>query len=239
MEEIREGEVSEALQQCDFRYGVGGSEDGGSSHQGVSPGISEQAGVLTVDTPVDLDEGLGSGTENHLLELPHLLDGMWDELLSAETGIHTHDEDDIDLVEDVFEDRDWSGGIDGDAGLHALGVDMLEYTMEMVARLVMNTNQKSPNFGKAVDEFFGMHNHEVQVERLFGTTRNGLDSRQSEGDVGDKNTVHHVNVQPIAWRGIEHGGGFVEPAEIGTQHRGRNYGHGRGVYYRKIYQANL
>jgi hypothetical protein len=69
--------------------------------------------------------------------------------------------------------------------------------------------------------------HQMHVERPVGQLPERTDERRSKRQVGDEVAVHHIYVDPLGSAGHRALDLFLEPAEIGTQHTGRNpHGHG-------------
>ena len=68
----------------------------------------------------------------------------------------------------------------------------------MAAGLVVHADPVGPGLGKGGDEFVGVLDHQVAVERQVGGLAQALDHRRPDGDVGHEMAVHHVHVDDRA-----------------------------------------
>ena len=64
----------------------------------------------------------------------------------------------------------------------------------MAAGLVVDADPVGPGVGKGGDEFVGVLDHQVAVERQVGGFAQALDDRRPDGDVGHEMAVHDVHV---------------------------------------------
>jgi hypothetical protein len=92
-------------------------------------------------------------------EASHFVERVVDEFLAAEAGVHGHDEDMVDDVENVVESVDRSGGIDDDAGFAAIGLDEMESAVKMDAGFLVDGNPVGAGFGEGGDELIGIFDH--------------------------------------------------------------------------------
>ena len=75
------------------------------------------------------------------------------------------------------------------------------------------------------NELFGLHNHQMYIEGLFGMACHGLHHRKSETDVGYKHAVHHIEVEPVALALVEHFNITLQVRKVGTEQRRGNHCH--------------
>jgi hypothetical protein len=71
-----------------------------------------------------------------------------------------------------------------------------------------------------------VHNHQVHIERLLRMLLDMLDNGLAKRDVGHKQAVHHVDVQPVSLRGVQHFYVALQVAEVGTEQRRGYHLHG-------------
>ena len=67
----------------------------------------------------------------HRGQAAELVERAGDELLASEPGVHTHEEHHVEVVEDVFKNRDGRGGIEHDARLAATILNVTDGAMKM------------------------------------------------------------------------------------------------------------
>ena len=70
-------------------------------------------------------------------------------------------------------------------------------------------------------EFLWFYNHEVYVKWFAGDACHCFHNGESEGDIGDENSVHDIKVIPVAVAPIEQAYVALKVAEVcGEQRRG-------------------
>jgi len=158
-------------------------------------------------------------------ETPDFIQRKGDEFLSAEAGIHAHDEDVVDHGQDIDDEVDPGGGIENDAGLHAMLRDVLERAMEMAAGLVMDADPVGSCFGQGGDEFVWVLDHQVAVERQGGGLAEALDDRGAEGNVGDEMAIHDVDMDDGAATELSRGNLVGQVGEVGGEDGGEKLDH--------------
>ena len=58
--------------------------------------------------------------------------------------------------------------------------------------------------GCLFDILFGMYNHEMYIQWLGTNLCHCLNDRKSERDIGNKHSVHYVEVKPVGFALIDH-----------------------------------
>ena len=101
-----------------MKYGAAGYED-------VGAGADDHGGVVDGHPTVYFDEGGQVPVADHTAEVSDLLTGVGDEFLAAEAWIDAHDKDRVDIMEDIGEEFDRGMGVEGYAGFHTEGMDLL------------------------------------------------------------------------------------------------------------------
>ena len=64
------------------------------------------------------------------------------------------------------------------------------------------------------NEFLGLDNHEVYVEWFGGDACHGFHDGETEGDVGYEDSVHDVEVVPVAVAPVEQANVALKVAEV-------------------------
>ena len=170
----------------------------------------EQGSSGAVDAAIDFDQSGRTALHYQLAQASDFIQAVLDELLCAEARVHGHEHHHIDVVNDLLERRDGRRGIQRHGGAHAGLVNLLDGAVEMDARLLMHVHDGCSKVAHLRDELLGLHNHQVHVKRLRGHTSHVFEHGKSERDVGNKDTVHDIQVQPV-------GLGAVEPLHLGLQ----------------------
>ena len=107
--------VGQLAQHLDLPTSIVGSKDGGTGDEIVRTRSRRALDCGPRDTAVDLDGHLQPGRVDRTPRALDLRDHLLDEGLTAKPGFDSHDEDHVELVEDVDEGRDIGGGLEGKA----------------------------------------------------------------------------------------------------------------------------
>ena len=220
------GMIRLALEALELVYHaclVGGLEDGAAGYEHIGSGLYEAAACLHIDASIDFDEGLRTGGIDEAAELTHLLDGVLDKLLSAKAGIHGHEEHHVDIADDIGEHAHGGAGVEGDACLHACLVYLVDDATDVGTGFVVYIHHHGAQGFDLGDELLGLHNHKVHVEGLLAEAGYMLKHGKTEGDVGDKHAIHHVEVEPVGLTAVDHIYIACQVGEIGSQQRRGNH----------------
>ena len=129
-------------------------------------------------------------------------------MLTAEAGIHRHDQQEIHVGEDLFNGDQRSCRIEGHARFEALFLDELDRAVQMRARLDMDRDIICSRLRELLNEVIGIRDHQMAIEREGRDFANGFDDRRADRQVRDKMSVHHVHVKQIGAR-LLHGGDLI------------------------------
>ena len=176
---------------------VGGLEEGGAGHEGVGAGGAAFGAGLGVDSAVDFEAELEAGLAAPGVELGDLGQHVAAEGLSAEAGLHGHDEKEIDLGEEGLGEFGRRAGVEHEAGLATELADAGEQCAVIDGGLEVEADEVGAGFGEGLHEVLGVVQHEVDVEKEAGHLAAELgDHLRAEGEVGHEVAVHDVQVQP-------------------------------------------
>src|SRR6185437_10930474 len=128
----------------------------------------------------------------HAAEVTDLLEGMWNELLAAETGVDAHDEYGVEVMQDIAQQFDGGTGVKGNTGLHSERFDLLDVAVQVCAGFQMDGEPVRACLSKVFGVAFRFEDHEVDVKDLFCRRPHGGDNGEAYGDVGDKPAVHNI-----------------------------------------------
>ena len=147
---------------------------------------------------------------------------MFDELLSSEAGVYPHYQHHIQLTHDVLQQRHGRGGIDSDGRLHACVTYLLHHTVQVRADLIMHVHHVGAQGFHFGDELLGLDNHQMDIQRLVGQAGNVLQHRESERDIGHKDAVHNVQMDPVGIAAVQHIHLISQVSEVGRENRRGN-----------------
>jgi hypothetical protein len=120
---------------------------------------------------------------------------VWNKFLAAEAGIHAHNQDMVNEVEDFSESLDGRGGIKHYAGFASMRSDEVETAIEMDASLLMDGNPVGANFREFGNEEIGILDHEVAIEGDFELATKGANDRRPDSEIGDEVAVHDIEME--------------------------------------------
>jgi len=170
------------------------AEDGVSRYQEFGSGFHYIGYGFQIDPTVYFDTKIEFAFGAHAGQRSDLVQRIGNEFLAAETGVHAHDQDVVDEVEDLGESFYGGGGIDDDARFATVGGDEMERAIEMDAGFLMDGDPVSAGFGEFRNEEIGILDHKVTVEGNFELMAERTDNGRSNGEIGDEVTVHDVEM---------------------------------------------
>lgn len=214
------------FQGMNFGPWVGCAEDGAASHENVGSRLDEASARFAVDASVHFDECVRPAAVNEFAQAARFVDGVFDKLLPAKTGIYRHEHDEVEIGNDFFQTGHGGMRVERHAGHHAFGFDLLNDAVQVGAGFVVYVHYLGAQSLYFTDELLGLHDHQVDVERFAGGPGHGLHNGETERDVGHEYAVHDVEVEPVAFAFVEHFDVALQVGEIGREQRGGNqWGH--------------
>ena len=100
-----------------------------TTNQHIDTSFHQTWGGFTLHASIDLNQRLASLLCNHPTQPFYLVDGILNEFLSSESGIHTHEQHHLNITDDVLQHRHRCRGIQRHTSLHACIMDFLNGTM--------------------------------------------------------------------------------------------------------------
>ena len=146
---------------------VGSREDVAASHKHIGTGCLQLSSCLQVHAAIHLDESLAAGAVQQLAQLRHLLQGMWDELLTAEARVDTHQQDEVHIGSNVLQHRDRCGRIERHTSLHACLVNLTYNAVQVRTSLIVHVHQVGSESLDLAHELLGLNYHQMHIERLL------------------------------------------------------------------------
>ena len=189
---------------------VGSTEDVVACYKDIGSCIFQLTACLQVHSAINLDESFAASTVEQLTQLSYFLQSVWDELLSAETWIDTHQQNQVDVGYYVLQYGNRSGRIERNTSFHTGFVNLSDNAMQVRASFVVDIHQIGSKFFYFVYELLGLHNHQMHIQRLLADASNMLQHGKPKGNVGHENAVHNIDVEPI-------GTALIEPLHLGLE----------------------
>jgi hypothetical protein len=202
------------------------TEQGGSADEGARPDARAFRGGFKVHAAVHAD------VVSQLSVAPprgRLLDfgqGLIDKVLPAETRIHRHDQEFIDLLQIRLNQCDRRGRVDRQADSFAERLDLPQQGRDLVTEFHMDIELIRARPCKRLQQDFRPRTHQMHVKENLHQRADGLHHFRAEREVRNKMSVHDVQMQPVGPRMIDPPGFPAEAREVGGQQRRRN-DHGR------------
>ena len=193
-----------------------GAVDRGAGHEHVRARLRAAFDRLLVDPAVDLEPDLGAVLCHQGAGAAELGQHEVEEVLAAEARFHGHQQQHVDLGQQVLVGFHRGTRIEGQPGPGTRGADGAQGADRGVHRLGVDGHVARAGLGVLRRPPFRLLDHQVTVERQGGVLEQRLDHGQAEGEVGHEVVVHDIHVQPVGHAG--HRGGLVgEPGKIGGQ----------------------
>ena len=86
--------------------------------------------------------------------------------------------------------------------------------MQVGAGLVVDRDILGGGVAQHSDVAVGVYYHKVYVQGFGGLLRNVADDRETEGNIGYEDSVHHIQVDVVALGGVEHLQGLSQTGEV-------------------------
>lgn len=208
-------------------------EDVAPCHEDVGASLYEGGTRRGVHSAVDFDEGRESALIDHTTQALDLVDRLRDELLTAEAGVDTHQEDHVEVSEYVDEELDRYVRIEGHCGLHPCVFDRPDGAVQVWADLVVDVHRVDLQGSQLADELHRIYDHQMHIQRLLDDGADGLKDGEPEGNIGHEDAIHDVNVEPVGLALVDEAHVLLQAKEIRREER-RRYdrlllAHGSGV----------
>ena len=121
-----------------------------------------------------------------------------EELLAAEARLDGHQQQHVELGQQVLVGLDRGGRLERHAGAGAVAADLAGQPDRRRGRLDVEGDRAAARLDVRHGVPVGVLDHQVRVERQVGGPGQRLDHRRAEGQVRDEVVVHHVDVHQSA-----------------------------------------
>src|SRR5690606_17208062 len=139
-------------------------EDGGARHEHVRAGTGNLPDIGHANSSVHFKADGVAGVVDDLAYLRQLPERGRNELLTTETGVYRHQQDHVDLVQQVLQALDAAAGIEDQTGLAALVADQLQRTVHVAGSLRVEGDDAGAGLGKVHDQLVHRRYHQMHVD---------------------------------------------------------------------------
>mmetsp|Transcript_6321 Transcript_6321/g.15672 ORF Transcript_6321/g.15672 Transcript_6321/m.15672 type:complete len:292 (+) Transcript_6321:1955-2830(+) len=199
---------------------VGEGKEPGSGNEAVGTrgGTNPDRFLRRLDPAIDLDVDVQLSIDDPFSDLLDLGNHRRDELLSPESGVHRHDQNVVHQIQNVFHHFGRRVGVECHRGRTPGRSDLGEGPVQVGACLDVDND----NAGFSVGSLADLHelvehglgaflaDHELGLERQVCVLSAVLDRVGSECYVGDKVSVHHIELDAVA-------AGIFHSLHVGTE----------------------
>ncbi len=166
-------------------------------HEHVSAGLGALLDGLLVHAAVDLKPDRGTVLGHQGAGPPQFRQHDVEEVLAAEPRLHRHQEQHVDLGQQVLVRLHCRARVEGESGAGARGSDGAQCPDRGVHRLGVDRHVARAGLGVLRCPAVRISDHQMAVDRHRGVLEQRLDHGQAEGEVRHEMVVHDVNVQPV------------------------------------------
>ena len=118
--------------------------------------------------------------------------------MSAEAGLHCHDQDEIDVLEKRKDRICGCAGIEHNTALAAELTYFSESREVIVVRLDVDADEVGPGFREGFHIAVRFREHEMGVEKhLVSRIAKGRNRCWTKGEIRDEVAVHNIHVKPF------------------------------------------
>ena len=78
--------------------------------------------------------------------------------------------------------------------LHTCILDRSDGAVQVGAHFVVDIHRVHLEGSELTDELHRLHDHEMHIQRLLDQRTNGLEDRETKGDIGYEDPVHHIDM---------------------------------------------
>jgi len=184
--------------------------------------VKKTSPCLFINAPVHFNEAPCIEPLCEFSETLHFPEAPLNKGLAPITRIDRHDQYQVQVGQDLFQEVNRSVWIQGDSGFHPFLFDVGHGAVEVGTRFPVDGEYRGSGTGKGEDIAAGIDDHQVYVKGFGGDAGHMFHHGKPEGDVGHKDTIHDITVDPVGLTLVDHfhfGGQMVE---IGRQQR-RSY----------------
>src|SRR5437588_652372 len=142
--------------------------------------------------------------------------------LAPEPGVHGHHEQQIQVGDHLFGERERGAGVERQSREHAAAPRRSQLALDVHRRLGVEREHRRARRREGLEVALRLEHHQVHVDRLVREPAQCFDHVGTEREIRHEPSVHHVDVQPIGARRQYLTHLLREAREIGRQDAGRD-----------------
>jgi hypothetical protein len=186
-------------------------EDGTSCNEHINTCFADLLDVVNLDTSINFKTAVQAVVVDQFSCLAGLVQSTRNESLSAESGVHRHEEDNIKLIQNVLGDFQRSGRVENKSSLATSVLDKLKGTVNVACGFGVEGNVRGTSFNEITDSSVNRGDHKMNIDRSSNAViSKSLANQGSDGQIWDIVVVHNVEVNDI-------GSSLQDIVNFGTQ----------------------
>src|SRR5580704_14703915 len=115
----------------------------------------------------------------------------------SKAWVYRHDQNLVNLGQNLFQYARRGGWINGDSDAFATSPDVLHRAMQVDIVFPMHEKRIRSGLDEFLNKQIRIRDHQVRFQRQIRHSPYRSDNRGAHGDIGNKMTVHHVDVYSI------------------------------------------
>ena len=127
----------------------------------------------------------------------YFLQSRGDEALTTEARVHAHQQDDIDLVEDIIQIRKARRRIKDKTSLTTVIADQLKRAVDVFGGFTMERDDVCACFGKHRNHCIDRFDHQMHIDGDGHMGANCFANQRTDRQIRDIMIVHDVKVDPV------------------------------------------
>src|SRR4030042_6252236 len=193
---------------------IGRGENSISCHKNIATCLSYFANGVDINTSINFNINAYPFFTYFFPQALNFRKHRGNKFLPAKPRINGHDKDHIHIRKDMIKGSERSGRVKRYSSFTTLIFNKLNTAMKMRRGFHMDRNDVSPGFCKFFDILIRVLDHEVYIKGKFGYFSKGSHDRRTDRDIGNKVTVHYINMDPVSPPFFNCSDFFTQPGKV-------------------------
>jgi hypothetical protein len=190
------------------------AENSRAGDQDLCAILDEALHVAEAHSSVHLDGDIQFLAFDPVAELPDFLVSGLDKFLASKPRIYRHHKDVIQVFENVVEKMDGSCWVKSETGFLLQLFDQSDLSVKVRGGLDMDGDPVGAGLMEERDEEPGVFDHQMDVKGQGSGLLERRDNLRAQGQVGDKMTVHDIDVDQVGAGLFGHLDRLSDPGKI-------------------------
>jgi len=118
-------------------------------------------------------------------------------LCPPKPGVDRHQQNNVDLVQDMCKPVQRGGGVEDEACQTALITDQREAAIDVTGGFGVKRDDVGAGLGKHRDQAVDGLDHQMHINGDLDVGTNSLTNHGADGQIGNVMVVHHVKMNPV------------------------------------------